>query len=127
MSCPVSHKKQIGEVTKREESGNRCSRFSFNQGAPRGGLLRYNPCLILLLKPRYCKRNFTSRLMTGVASSEEPCIEIPSGPLFRYGSSVKGTGVTHLGASVAWGARITDMDDTVVATPLRLIYEFQKN
>ncbi|GFX90448.1 uncharacterized protein LOC103524116 [Trichonephila clavipes] len=30
-------------ITKREESGNRCSRFSFNQGAPRGGLLRYTP------------------------------------------------------------------------------------
>ncbi|GFU80133.1 uncharacterized protein TNCV_580131 [Trichonephila clavipes] len=28
-------------ITKREESGNRCSRFSVNQGAPRGGLLRY--------------------------------------------------------------------------------------
>ncbi|GFV89277.1 uncharacterized protein TNCV_286101 [Trichonephila clavipes] len=30
-------------ITKREESGNRCSRFSVNQGAPRGGLLRYTP------------------------------------------------------------------------------------
>ncbi|GFX31846.1 uncharacterized protein LOC103524116 [Trichonephila clavipes] len=28
-------------ITKREESGNRCSRFSVNQGALRGGLLRY--------------------------------------------------------------------------------------
>ncbi|GFW53285.1 uncharacterized protein TNCV_4075061 [Trichonephila clavipes] len=30
-------------ITKREESGNRYSRFSVNQGAPRGGLLRYTP------------------------------------------------------------------------------------
>ncbi|GFW99662.1 hypothetical protein TNCV_3418941 [Trichonephila clavipes] len=43
-----------------------------------------------------------------------PCIKIPSGPFYRYGSPVSRNVVTHAGAPVAWGPRIID---TAIATP----------
>ncbi|GFW06892.1 hypothetical protein TNCV_3289911 [Trichonephila clavipes] len=57
--------------------------------------------------------------LTGIARSEErPCIKIPLGPFFVYGSLVSGTVVTHVGAPYHcyYGSYVPDWTSTCSST-----------
>ncbi|GFS80097.1 integrase catalytic domain-containing protein [Trichonephila clavipes] len=56
-----------------------------------------------------------------------PCIKIPFGPFFRYGSPVSGTEVTYVGAPVAWELRIIDTADTAIEVKNDEIVELARN